>query len=169
MKRVTVNKWIVIAAAVIVLAMGVNLLRVTMADAARGARFQGWVLCTPRGSVNVRSRPDVSGAKTGRMYLGDEVEIDSTSKKGTWAHCVGLPTDLGEGWISGSYITTEPVELTHYTAQVDAKGRVAVWSGMNCRSRAGWLQPGDRVEVWAVSGEWAVTEKGFVRLAYLVG
>lgn len=134
---------------------------------AMGPRYEGWILCTPRGSVNVRSKPDVSGEKTGRLYLGDRIVIDGATSRATWVHSSDMPTDEGRGWISGQFVTTEPVELMHGTMRVTASGRVAAWESMTCRARSAWLRPGETVEVYATSGEWAVTEKGFVRLEYL--
>jgi uncharacterized protein YycO len=134
---------------------------------AMGPRFDGWVMCGPMAHVNIRSRPDVSGEKTGRLYLGDRITIDNTTKKGGWVHSSDLPTDAGSGWVSSQYITTDPVDLTRCQMRVTASGRVAAWESMTCRARSAWLRPGETVEVYATSGEWAVTEKGFVRLEYL--
>ena len=136
---------------------------------AKEEQYIAWVFCSPQGSVNVRSKPDISGQKTGRMYLGDQIEVDSSTKRGGWLHSSDLPTDEGVGWISGSYISTDPVEIVSGEMRVDATGRVAAWEAMNCKKRAKWLKPGEYVKVYAISGIWAVTEAGFVKLDYLVG
>jgi hypothetical protein len=39
---------------------------------------------------------------------------------------------------------------------------------MSMRGRTGWIYPGEALTVYAISGEWAVIDRGFVHLGYLM-
>ena len=168
MRIISIKKrYVVIMAVALCIMMAIYCANIITATA-QGTRFTAWVLCTPTGSVNVRSRPDVSGQKTGRLYLGDEITVDSTTKTRNWVHSADLATEDGHGWVSAQFVTVDPVDLTQRRMVVDANGRVAVWETMSMRGRTGWIYPGEALTVYAISGEWAVIGQGFVHLGYLM-
>ena len=134
-----------------------------------GAAETMYILCNPGSEVNVRDRPSTKGSTEGRMILGETVETDETKTDNTgrvWYHCTNLGFEANEGWICAAYVVIDPVDLTEYEATIDANGRVAAYRSIS--GERDWIKNGEAVHVYATAGEWAVTDKGYIRVKYLL-
>lgn len=128
------------------------------------AETELWVLCQPDSYVNIRFAPKTNSEKTGYLMLGDKVLTDGKRKNG-FTHILGY-TEAGEGWVhTGFLIEDEPVIRTQ-AATINSKGRVACRRSVN-GTRRHWLKNGDSVRVYARGLEWCITDKGFVKTAFL--
>lgn len=122
-----------------------------------------WVLCEPTGTVNIRSKP--GGAVFGGTSCGAKLWTDNRQKNG-FLHVLDLAAEEDTGWISTRYIVyDEPVEVNCQMV-IRSDGRVA------CRKWIGgkiirWAHDGDTVTVYAMSLEWAVTDRGYIRSEFL--
>jgi hypothetical protein len=124
-----------------------------------------FILCNPKTPVFVRKSPKKGSAEAGRLDFGDEVWTDGRKKNG-YLHVIGI-TEAGEGWIfAGNTITDQPEKLTGARATVAATGRVMTYRWVRGKKN-GWVEIGDDVKVYAISEEWAVTNKGYIRMKYL--
>lgn len=126
---------------------------------------QVFILCDPETPVNVRRTPKKGAEVSGRLDFGDEVETDGLIRNG-YLHVIGITED-GEGWIFAGYVVDDPpVKLERAMATVASNGRVMAhrWIG---GKRKCWLKVETDLRVYAISDEWAVTEKGYVRTEYL--
>ena len=75
--------------------------------------------------------------------------------------------ETGEGWICSGYVVEDEPQKTERTrAVVAATGRVMSYRRIG-GARNGWLNIGDELTVYALSEEWAVTNKGYIRTKYL--
>lgn len=130
------------------------------------------VLCLPDSFVTVRSSAGLRGGSIGRLYLGDSVQVDSVKRDSSgrnWWHCTGLACESEAGYVCMDYLTDGDCTLygQHGTpAAVTANGRVAARKSVG-GERKSWLKPGASVTVYAVCGDWAVTNRGYVRREYL--
>ena len=150
--------------AVIVICAGYMLLAETGLAYAE-VKWECWVVCEPDSFVCIRSQPSLHGRVVGWMYAGDRVIADD--HKGEWIHSSDLLVEAGEGWICMDYLSeVQPVDAGGMACVVTGDGRVAVREGIG-GTRIGWLKPGTEITVYMVAGEWAVTDKGFVNLAYV--
>lgn len=122
-----------------------------------------FILCDPKTPVNVRIKPKMGTKITGRFDFGDWVETDGKEKNGFIHVYAG---DAGEGWIHTGYVVEDQPEKVTARASVAANGRVMSYRRIGGR-RYHWLNVGDEVKVLALSDEWAVTNKGYVRTKYL--
>ena len=138
-----------------------------MAVAEEGPCYSMYVLCSPGGTVNVRSRPSARSERTGYLLFGDMVEIveTKTTKKGTWYKARDI-TEYGYGWISGLYLVDDLPKTVDKDMTVTASGRVAIRDGVDGKRKA-WIRPGDQVHVIAASAGWALTSKGFIAAEFL--
>lgn len=125
-----------------------------------------WVLCSPEGEVNIRSRPTTDSDTEGWMTCGETVEVADT--KARWAQCVNLQREASIGWVHRGYLVAGAVEVHDkpLSMVVVGRGRVAARRSVE-GSRRKWLNPRDRVVVYAAGGGWAVTDQGFVKSEYL--
>ena len=127
--------------------------------------YEVFILCNPKTPVNVREKPKKGGAESGRLDFGDSVWTDGRKRNG-YLHVIGI-TEAGEGWIFAGYaIDDQPEKLTGARANVAATGRVMSYRWINGK-RNGWVDVGTEVTVYAISDEWAVTNKGYIRMKYL--
>ena len=98
------------------------------------------------------------------MECGWHAETEGKTKNGYLY--ISMSNEDGYGWIYKGYVVySEPVIITFET-NIYAKGRVACWRSIGGTRRC-WAKPGDVVVVYAVSEEWAVTNKGFIKTKYL--
>lgn len=124
-----------------------------------------FILCNPKTPVIVRKTPKKGSAETGRLDFGDDVWTDGRTKNG-YLHVIGV-TEAGDGWVfAGNTVTDQPERLTGARANIAATGRVMTYRWVNGKKN-GWLDIGAQVTVYAVSDEWAVTNKGYIRTKYL--
>lgn len=140
------------------------LLAVVMADSSAAfADSLIFILCDPKTPVNVRRSPGKGTKITGQLDFGDWVETDGEEKNGFIHVYAG---DAGEGWIHSGYVVTDKPERVKARASVTATGRVKTYNRIGGK-RSHWLDVGDEVKVLAMSEEWAVTNKGYIRTKYL--
>lgn len=132
----------------------------------RGEGVTRWVLCTPDGEVNIRSRATTDSEVTGRVFAGDAVQV--SGGKNRWAWCEGLGTEMGEGYIHQGYLVDSEVTLypEPVTMTVAGRGRVAARRSVDGERRK-WLRPGDQVTVYATGGGWACTSDGYIQSKFL--
>ena len=131
--------------------------------AAGGIQEEVWVLCSPGGLVNIRSKP--GGAVFGAAACGTVMWTDNRQRNG-FLHVMELAAEEEEGWISSRYIVYDEPEEVNAEMRITASGRVA------CRKWIGgkvirWAMPGDLVTVYWISDEWAVTGLGYIRSEFL--
>jgi hypothetical protein len=119
---------------------------------------QVWVLCEPDGCVNLREKP--KGRIFGGAMVGAELKTDGKTK-GSWLHVFNIPAEEDSGWISSRYITYSEPEIVMCNLSIRAEGRVACreWIGGKVKH---WLHDGEKVYVYYMSDEWAVTEIGYI-------
>lgn len=127
--------------------------------------YKVFIICNPKTPVIVRKTPKKGAAETGRLDFGDDVLTDGRKKNG-YLHIIGV-TEAGEGWIfAGNTVTDQPLKLTGARASIAATGRVMTYRWINGK-RNGWVQVCEEVKVYAISEEWAVTNRGYIRTKYL--
>ena len=128
---------------------------------------EAWVLCQPDSYVNIRERASSRSAYAGMLMSGDLIWVDGQTKNG-YAHCDDMPNEAGEGWVHAGYIVFEEPEEVNKECRISSNGRVS------CRRTIGgdrrcWVVDGSEVFVYQVAGEWAVTDKGFVKTEFIGG
>lgn len=128
---------------------------------------EAWVLCQPDSYVNIRERASSRSAYAGMLMSGDQIWVDGRTKDG-YAHCENMSNELGEGWVHAGYIVFEEPEEVNRQCRISSNGRVS------CRRTIGgdrrcWVVDGSEVFVYQVAGEWAVTDKGFVKTEFIGG
>lgn len=125
-----------------------------------------YVLCRPGSEVNVRERPKLKSLAVASVSFGRKVEGDR--EQNGFIHVTGLNAEVEEGWIyKGLLIRDEPTALT---ARVDVFGawRVACRKYADRKSKiVKWAYDGESVTVYAISEEWCVTDRGFIRTEFL--
>ena len=127
--------------------------------------IQAWILCKPGDYVNARISPSRKSNSMGRFNVGDSVQTSARSKNGFLYCKVDLEAEYG--WIYAGYVTTsQPIDYGGKECPVVSNGRVAVRKCIE-GDRTGWLVNGSIVKVYAVAGDWAVTNRGYVRSEYL--
>ena len=115
--------------------------------------------------LNVRSRPSLGSTVFGRLFTGDSVQV--TKKYREWLFLEGLPSEEGHGWVSSSYVVSDPVtQMDGEPAIIDANGRVAVRNSVDGK-RIAWVYPGDIVHVYGISDSWTVTDRGYIKTEFL--
>lgn len=122
-----------------------------------------FILCDPKTPVNVRISPDNRATVVGRLDFGDYAESDGKQKNG-FVHV--FAGDAGDGWIHSGYVVEDPPERVNARGSVTANGRVMSRNRIDGK-RKQWLEVGDEVRVYALSEEWAVTSKGYIKTQYL--
>ena len=122
-----------------------------------------YVICRPGSYVCVRNQPKKGGTEAGRFDCGDYVITDGIEKNG-YLHILGAME--GDGWIyKGNIVPDQPV-IERKQMRISSNWNVA------CRrcvkgKRNGYLQNGDTVTVYAMSEEWAVTNRGYIMTEFL--
>ena len=129
------------------------------------ARADYFVLCRPGAEINVREKAKLKSAVVATVFFGQRIETDGEEQNG-FVHAVGLNAETDSGWIYKGLLTAdEPIPATG-SAQVFGADRVA------CRKYADgkvirWAQDGENVRLYAISGEWCVTDRGYIKTAFL--
>ena len=132
---------------------------------ASGESERVFVFCNPETSVNVRRTPQMGADVSGYLDFGDWVETDGEKKNG-FLHVLGI-TENGEGWIFAGYVVEdEPIKLENARAYIAASGRVMSYRWV-AGKKNGWVSNNAEVKVFALSDEWAVTNRGYIRTKYL--
>ena len=125
-----------------------------------------YILCNPRidNHVAIRSRPKKNAEETGRLDCGDDLVTDGKIRNG-YLHVIGMTED-GEGWVHLGYVVDDKPLIEKCNGTIAANGRVMSWRRINS-GRSCWLNICDQVKIYARSDEWAVTNKGYIRMKYL--
>ena len=123
-----------------------------------------FILCNPNTNVNVRSSPKKGTSVVGWIDFGDEVLTDGEKRNG-FLHV--FTSGEMDGWIHSGYVVEdEPRKVERAWANVAATGRVMTYKRIGGQKN-GWVEIGTQVRVYAISEEWAVTNRGYIRTKYL--
>lgn len=121
-----------------------------------------FVICQPDSFVNIRARASKHAYLEGRLYLGDSVFVDAWH--GSWAHCVNLGCEAGEGWVNVGYLAEmEPDVLVEAVQMRTTKANVNTRYCIGGKRRSCLRKRGTVVTVCAISDEWAVTNVGLIQ------
>ena len=123
-----------------------------------------YILCQPDSFVNVRQFPKKGSEVVGRVELGWELESDGQKKNG-FVHVEGFE---GGGWINAGFVTSEPVQVQTIETEIVSNGRVACRRSIK-GTRREWLINGQKTVIFAVAGDWSITNKGFIQTRFLGG
>lgn len=130
------------------------------------APTEAWVMCNLKSEVIVRTKPDISGDETARVYPGDRVELDGGKKK-NWFHVL-LNCESGEGWIRGDHLSfTEPVVYEEGKAYKTTRGKLSARKSINGEIVKRIKKAGTQVTVYMISEDWAVTSAGYIKSEFL--
>ena len=125
--------------------------------------YSVYTLCQPDSFVNVRMFPRKGSEIVGRLELGDEIETDGVRKNG-FLHVYGF--EVGEAWVNAGFVTESRVRVETVTGEIVSNGRVACRRSIK-GTRRKWLVNGQKLVIYAVAGEWAITSQGFVQTRFL--
>lgn len=126
---------------------------------------EGWIMCQLDSYVNIRAFPKTNSEQTGYLLAGDRIFLDGQVKNG-FAHCVGLSTEAGEGWVYKGFISpSKPVEDGR-EYHVKANGRVAARRSISGDRRC-WLHDNDILTVYLKSEDWCLTSQGFIKAEFI--
>lgn len=123
-----------------------------------------WVLCQPDSYVNIRIRPSGRSRQEGYALCGESFETDCRMQDG-FIH-IYASIEAGEGWISLGYIVWDEPHAVNAQYYICSPYRVAVRKTIGGERRK-WTHALDEFQVYWMSSEWAVTNKGFVKTEYL--
>lgn len=126
-----------------------------------------WIMCKPGSRVEIRATPNKGGISEGWLECGDSFETDSETKNG-WIRCYGVG-DAGEGWIYLGYVTTNKPEAVgeRYVCVANIQAACRRWMAGPQIERAPWIRNGEYCQVLVTDGEWAVTNRGYIKCEWL--
>ena len=125
-----------------------------------------WIMCQPDSWVYARMGPKKKSTELGRLECGDLIYTDGKTKNG-YLHVYGLPFEAGEGWVHKGYIVyDQPYKPVIFETVILSNGRVNARRTIGGQRRC-WLKNGQKIKVYMMSLEWAVTNKGFVQSAFI--
>ena len=128
--------------------------------------YDAWVLCQPDSFVYARMSPKKTSPEIGYLMCGDHFITDGKTKNG-FLHVYDLNFELSEGWVHKGYVVyDEPYKPDVYETTVQSNGRVQARRTIGGKRRC-WLKDGQKLKVYMVTDEWAVTSKGFVKTKYI--
>lgn len=158
--------WLIAGVMAIGLFLGVVISCVMVISTAEAEETQMscWVMCQPEDHVNIRKGPGKNREIVGWSVSGMRFETDGKEKAG-WIHLIGVG-EYGEGWICKGYVVFREPEEIDREMTIRSKGRVACRRSINGKRRC-WIRNGERVTVYRMTGEWAVTSQGFIQSRYL--
>jgi len=161
-KRIPLWKLFVILSVVFV----ITICAITLINNAHAEQEEVWVLCNPDSFVNVRTKPSTRSMILGSAYCGDRIVIDGKTKNG-YIHCIDLSLEMSEGWIHSGYIVYDKPDCSKILqCSIQSDGRVAARKTIDGK-RNKWVKKNSTVTVYAVSAEWCVTNKGFIKTEYI--
>ena len=134
-----------------------------IAGAEEETRF---ILCDPKGTnyVAIRRSPRKGAEESGWLECGDPILTDGKVKNG-YLHILGI-TEFGDGWVHQGYVVNDKPVIERCNATVTGSGRVMARRYIGGK-RIGWLNICTDVKVFARSDEWAVTNRGYIRMDFL--
>ena len=125
-----------------------------------------YVICRPDSFVYVREHPKKTAKEAGYLECGTKV-LTMGERRGQYMRIYEPTFEGGEYWIHAGYLVEdEPQILKGQLYQVTSKGRVALRRFVNGPRRA-WIKPGKTLKVYAITDEWALTNRGFIRREYI--
>lgn len=140
------------------------ILIVCNADAEKIEIETGWIICETTTRVNIRSHPSNHSQIYGFIECGEEIHLDGI-RDGHWVHIIDAGTESDEGWVYDGYITDSPVTIeTHDCETTVAKLRVRKCIDGKITKT---LRKGTSVTVYAMSADWAITNKGYIKTEFL--
>jgi hypothetical protein len=129
------------------------------------AEDEYYIICEPDSYVNVRRTPKKAGEEIGQLYCGDRVLSDGKTRNG-FIHCVDMSNEYGDGWVHSGYIVEDKPVIVDAYGITSPTGRVMARKWVNGK-RQSWIKAGTRVRVLAVSDEWTLTVRGFVKSEFI--
>ena len=125
-----------------------------------------YILCKPSvtNHVCIRRSPRKKAEETGMLDCGDSFYTDGETRNG-YIHVIGL-TEYDEGWVHAGYVVADPPVIESCWGTIAATGRVRSRNRIDGKQTA-WLDVGSDLRVYARSYEWAVTNRGYVKMKYL--
>ena len=124
-----------------------------------------YIICKPESHVNARNTPKKGGSIVGRFECGDYVRTDGRKKNG-YAHLIDCSFEQTEAWVSERYLVKDQPYIGEWHTVVMGCGRVAARRNVDGK-RLRWLNPGTGVTIYVLSKEWCITNRGFIRSAFL--
>ena len=124
-----------------------------------------YVMCKPGSRVSVRWSPSKSAPESGYAECGDSFHTDGESYDG-WIRCY----DIGEGgWIYSGYVSTQKPEKVgeRYVCVANRQAACRKWMGGPQIEEKPWIKNGQFCQVFVTDGEWAVTNRGYIKMDYL--
>lgn len=131
------------------------------------ALTEAWILCQPDSYVNIRARASSKSQAEGYLLSGDRIWLDGETDDG-YAHIDMASTERGEGWVHAGYIVFNKPQDINRQCVIRTNGRVACRRTIDGHRRC-WVIDGSTVYVYKIAGEWAVTDKGFIKSEYISG
>lgn len=130
-----------------------------------GEDCNAWILC--KSYVNLRTKPSLSAPTCGRLDVGEGFLTDGESRNG-FLHVL----DAGECdcWVYEGYVSNGVPEKVDEYYVVVAKQQVICRKyvdGPRISGRRGWMKNGSRVKVYWISGDWALTARGYIKSEWL--
>ena len=126
--------------------------------------YDAWVICQPGDYINVRMNPSRKSQIVGYADAGDSILVDGTTKNG-YVKCYGIGEN-GSGWVHNGYVVYDEPKRVTCTAVVVSRGRLAARKCIKGKVRK-WLHNMDELNVFFISEEWCVTNKGFIKTEHL--
>ena len=118
--------------------------------------------------VNIREKPSTKARAGGRLDFGDSVSVSgsTTDSSGTVWYKVEGVTEQGYGYVCANYLILSEPQKCSLTATVNASGRVAVYRRVDGKRKT-WAKAGSTLTVKIRSDSWCLTDKGWIKAAYL--
>ena len=125
-----------------------------------------YALCRPGDYVHARKLPSRNSTSLGRFETGDEIQTDGKTKDG-FVHVVNAPFEEKECWVHCGYIVFDrPEKMFGRTATVVCNGNLLVRQCVDGKV-VKKLKNGTELQIFYWSGEWAVTNRGYVRTEFI--
>ena len=126
-----------------------------------------YVLGQPYSFVYVRETPKRGGRVCGYLDLGMELQAEGTVRNGFLRLEDGY-FESAEAWVNLWFISRTPVVVETVEGWIESTWRVACRRSVN-GTRRKWLADGQEVVIYARGDDWAVTDQGFIKTAFLGG
>ena len=137
---------------------------ITAAFAVANAEDEYFIICEPGCVVNVRISPDTHSEIIGCKFFGDALMFDR--QKNGFVHITNLNSEYSEGWVYKGLISEDKPIEANASAVIVSNARVAGIKYVNGKIKR-WLNNGTEVTVFAISEEWCVTDKGYVKAEFI--
>ena len=125
-----------------------------------------YALCRPGDYVHARKLPSRNSTSLGRFETGDEIQTDGKTKDG-FVHVVNAPFEEKDCWVYCGYIVFDrPEKMFGRTATVVCNGNLLVRQCIDGKV-VKKLKNGTELQIFYWSGEWVVTNRGYVRTEFI--